>query len=110
MKGFFVSLLIGSAAGLIDIAPMVVRKLDSSFIVSAFLFWLVLGIVIPKTSVTAMPWLNGIIAAVIASLPLLPLIWKLDPKAVPAVIVMTVILGAGTGLVSNLLFRTFRLY
>ena len=38
MKGFFVSLLIGSAAGLIDIAPMVVRKLDGSFIVSAFLF------------------------------------------------------------------------
>ena len=43
-----VSLVIGLIAAVIDTAPMVIRKMDKFFIVSAFCVWVILGIFIPK--------------------------------------------------------------
>jgi hypothetical protein len=37
MKSYLVSLVIGLIAAVIDVAPMVARKMDKLFIISAFL-------------------------------------------------------------------------
>jgi hypothetical protein len=46
MKAFLISVLIGLVAALIDTIPMMVRKMDKTFIVSAFFVWIILGIFI----------------------------------------------------------------
>jgi hypothetical protein len=47
-------------------------------------------------------FLNGIIAAVLFVLPMAFLIYKLDPKGLPIVIVTTIVLGCGVGFFSKL--------
>ena len=100
MKALLISLIIGLIAAAIDTVPMVLRKLDGMFILSAFFFWLVLGFLIPRTTITDIAWLNGILAALIVLVPTLFLVVKLDPQAIPVMIGTSVVLGAAVGFVS----------
>jgi hypothetical protein len=102
MKNFLISIVIGLIAAGIDITPMIIRKMDKHFILSAFFVWIVLGIFIPKIHFVSSPLLNGAIVAVLFVLPVTFLIYKLDPKGLPAVIVTAIILGCGVGFFSNL--------
>jgi hypothetical protein len=101
MKNYLISLLIGLAAAIIDTAPMIIRKMDKLFIVSAFFVWIVLGVFIPKINFVSIPFLNGIIVSVLFVLPMAFLIYKLDPKGLPVVIVTTIILGCAVGFLSK---------
>jgi hypothetical protein len=103
MKAFLISVLIGLVAALIDTIPMMVRKMDKTFIVSAFFVWIILGIFIPKIHFVSIPALNGLIVAVLFVLPMSFLIYRLDPKGLPAVIITTIILGCAVGFFSNML-------
>lgn len=101
MRQIMVSLIIGAAAAAIDVMPMILRKLDRGFILSAALFWLVSGIMIPRTGFVQSDWLNGMITSIIIFLPVSILIAKLDRQALPVIIVTTIILGAAIGYVSG---------
>ena len=105
MKNYLISLLIGLIAAVIDTAPMILRKMDRLFIVSAFFVWIVLGLFIPKISFVSISFLNGIIVAILFVLPMVILIYKLDPKGLPIIIVTTIILGCGVGFFSNLFIK-----
>jgi hypothetical protein len=105
MKNLLISILIGLIAAGIDIAPMIIRKMDKYFILSAFLVWIVLGIFIPKIHFVAYSFLNGAIVAILFVLPMSFLIYKLDPKGLPVVIIATLILGACVGFFSNLFVK-----
>jgi hypothetical protein len=105
MKGFLLSLLIGLIAAVIDIAPMVIRKMDKFFIASAFFVWIILGIFIPKINFVSNSSLNGIVVAVLFILPMSFLIYKLDRKGLPIVIITTIILGCGVGFFSGLFIK-----
>jgi len=102
MSNYVISLLIGFIAAVIDIVPMIVRKMDKIFIISAFSVWVVLGLFIPKINFVAISFLNGIIVAVLFVLPMSFLIYKLDPKGLPAVIITTIVLGCGVGFFSGM--------
>ena len=102
MNTILISLIIGCTAALIDTVPMIIKKLDPMFTVSAAILWILTGILIPRLSFTAMPWLNGILTAGILLLPSLFLIIKLDPKALPQILLSTLVLGALTGYFSGL--------
>lgn len=102
MKSYLISLLIGLTAAVIDIVPMIIRRMDNFFIISAFFVWIVLGIFIPKINFVSISFLNGIIVSVLFVLPMAFLIYKLDPKGLPIVIVTTIILGCGVGFFSKM--------
>jgi len=105
MKAFFLSLAIGLIAAIIDIAPMIARKMDKIFIVSAFCTWIILGIFIPRINFVSISFLNGIIVAVLFVLPMAFLIYKLDPTGLPPVIVTTIILGCAVGFFSRMFIK-----
>jgi hypothetical protein len=103
VRVFSLSLLIGFIAALIDVTPMIIRKLDASFVASAFFTWLFLGIVIHYSKLLPQPWLNGIAIALMFVIPIVCLAAKLDRAAVPIMLVTSVVLGAGIGFFSALL-------
>jgi hypothetical protein len=105
MKNYLISLLIGLIAAIVDIAPMIIRKMDTLFIISAFFVWIVLGLFIPKINFVSLSFLNGIIVSILFVLPLTFLIYKLDPNGLPMVIVTTIILGCAVGFFSKLFIR-----
>jgi hypothetical protein len=97
--------VIGLIAAIIDTAPMIARKMDKFFIISAFFVWIVLGVFIPRINFVPISFLNGIIVAVLFVLPTAFLIYKLDPKGLPMVIVATLILGCGVGFFSKIFVK-----
>jgi hypothetical protein len=47
MREFFIALAIGLGAAIIDVVPMLLRKLDKYACISAFIHWMVIGTIIP---------------------------------------------------------------
>lgn len=105
MNYFLISILIGLAAAIIDTIPMVIKKLDIMFILSAFTLWIVVGIFVPKVQFASFQTLNGLIIALLLFLPLSFLIYKLDKNAFAQVIISTVILGCLVGFFSGLFIK-----
>ena len=105
MLKFIISLGLGLVAACIDIAPMIAKKLDKSFIFSAFSIWVVLGLIIPSTKLIPVSWLNGAVVALLCILPIVILVTKLDKQAIPIMILSAIILGSLIGFLSKLLIK-----
>jgi hypothetical protein len=89
--------LMGALAGLIDIVPMVIQKLDWSANISAFIFWVVAGFVIATSNLNLKGALKGLVVSCILIIPTALLIgWK-EPLSLIPVYGMTVILGSALG-------------
>lgn len=103
MRTLLLSLLIGLIAAGIDTLPMFIKKLDKMFILSAALLWFFSVVLMSILEIVSMGWLNGIIVVSFIFLPTLPLIIRCDKKAIPQVVISTIILGALTGFVTKLI-------
>lgn len=57
MKKLFVSLLIGTIAGVLDVIPMIMQGLDWYANASAFLHWVVMGVLISYVVQLDDPWI-----------------------------------------------------
>lgn len=80
MKQFLIPLMIGIAAGVIDVLPMVKMKLDKHSIGSAFVFYLVLPFVILNIDLFGVVWwLKGGIVGLALALPVIILV-AIDEK------------------------------
>lgn len=100
MKRFLICLALGISAGIIDVTPMVIQGLDPFFCVSAFSLWIIMGFFIPFFSSPVKlisGWLKGLLTVNVFSIPLLLLIVKLDPAAIPVIITFNTILGSYIG-------------
>lgn len=97
MNNFLIALLIGFVAGTIDIMPMIVRKLDKTSCISAFVHYLALGLIIPFVNVDICPWLKGSLIALLTALPIMILVYPKDKKALIPMIIFSLILGAAIG-------------
>jgi hypothetical protein len=96
MKNIFFALVLGTGAGVIDIIPMIIQKLDKYSTISAFVQWLVLGFVITFIKIPGVDgWLNGLITAVLLSLPIIIIVMKNDPKSILIILFMSALLGDG---------------
>jgi len=104
MKDFLFSIVLGIAVGTIDIIPMIIKKLDTLFVLSAFFMWITVGILVPKMDVTGIFWADGILTAILVYIPLLFLILRLDRQALPQITLTTLILGALTGGLNRFFF------
>ena len=66
MHTWIISLLLGCGAAAVDTLPMILKKLDRYFILSAFAFWLVAGILIPRIRLVSLEWLNAHVSRVLS--------------------------------------------
>ena len=93
MSEILIALLIGTVAGVIDVIPMIIQKMDKYANLSAFFHWVVLGLIIPFVSWDIAPWLKGLITAEISAVPILFIVVPKDKKAIVPITIMSAILG-----------------
>ena len=97
MNSFLIAIVIGLVAGLIDVIPMIIMKLEKVANISAFVHYFVLGLIIPFVSWDIEPWFKGIIISFLSALPVMIIVYPKDKKAIVPMIIFAVILGAGIG-------------
>lgn len=98
MSQFLIAALIGLVAGLIDVTPMIIMKLEKEASISAFVHYFVLGLIIPFVGWEIAPWLKGMIIALLSSVPVMIIVYPKDKKAVIPMILFSLVLGAGIGI------------
>lgn len=98
MKEFFLAVLLGVIAGVIDILPMLKREnIPKSSIVFVFTQWVLLGALIPFVDWPISGWLKGLIIGVLGMLPVMILTYPRNPKAIPSILICAMPLGAAIG-------------
>ena len=98
MSKLFIAILIGAAAGVIDIIPMLIQRLNKYATISAFLHWVAAGIVIAYLQVPMAPWLTGLIFGELLAIPVAVMVAKDDRKSVPIILGMSTMLGTLIGI------------
>lgn len=101
MKKLFVSLLIGTIAGVLDVIPMIMQGLDWYANASAFLHWVVMGVLISYVVMPLRNWVTGLIIAEISVIPIIILVLKDDPTSVIPILIMSAFLGSLVGLFTD---------
>ncbi|MBP1638408.1 MAG: hypothetical protein H6Q18_1197 [Bacteroidetes bacterium] len=97
MNNFFIAFLIGLVAGLIDVIPMIIRKMDKSACLSAFVHYFALGLIIPFVKIGISPILTGICVSLLVALPVMILVYPQEKKAIIPMTIFAILLGAGIG-------------
>ncbi|OFX34497.1 MAG: hypothetical protein A2X08_10330 [Bacteroidetes bacterium GWA2_32_17] len=101
MKKATTGILLGIAAGIIDVTPMIIQKLTWDANISAFSMWVIIGFLISITDIKINPIIKGIVISYLALAPCAILIgWK-EPKALIPIIIITTVLGALLGFSIN---------
>jgi len=95
MNNMLIALVIGIVAGIIDVIPMLVQKLNKFACLSAFVHWLVLGLIIPFVSWNLEPWLKGLIIGELSAIPVILMIFPNDKKSTRPILVISGMLGIG---------------
>ncbi|MDP4210795.1 MAG: hypothetical protein Q8928_18450 [Bacteroidota bacterium] len=98
MKNIFIALIIGLSAAIIDVVPMIIQRIDKAACISAFIQWIVLGLIIPYVNWDMQPWLKGLLIAELAALPIMVLVFSKEPKSIIPIIIFSAILGIAVGL------------
>jgi hypothetical protein len=98
MKNIFIALIIGLSAAIIDVVPMIVQRIDKSACISAFIQWIVLGLIIPYVNWDMQPWLKGLLIAELTALPIMVLVFAQEPKSIVPILIFSAILGSAVGL------------
>ena len=105
MNHILIALAIGIIAGIIDVIPMIIQKMDKYANLSAFTHWVVLGLIIPFVSWGIAPWIKGLIIGEISAIPILFLVATNDRKAILPITIMSAILGIAVAIAGSILIR-----
>lgn len=97
MNDILIAVLIGVVAGIIDVIPMILMKLDKVANLSAFTHYFVLGIIIPFVDWGLEPWMTGVIISFLSAIPVMIMSYPHDKKSLIPISVFSVILGAAIG-------------
>ena len=100
-RKIFLGIVLGIAAGLIDIFPMIIQKLPIHSILSAFSMWVVLGSLINTSTLKMKGILKGLLLSLLVIMPTAILIGEAEPLSLIPIGIMTVILGALLGFASE---------
>jgi hypothetical protein len=101
MKKIYLAAILGIGAGIIDIIPMVIQKLDNYALASAFFQWVILGFVITFIDFGIQGWLKGLIVAVAMAVPIVIIVMKSDMASVLPILFMSAVLGSFVGYLGN---------
>lgn len=91
------ALSLGAIAGLVDVAPMVLRGTPLRVAIVPFVHWTITGLFIQAVSWPLHPALQGALVALLAATPTLVRYGFEQPATVPAVLGMSIMLGALLG-------------
>jgi hypothetical protein len=110
MRDAWVIFGVGLAAGLLDLIPLVMVDAPVFNMVAIVVFWLVAVFFMARTTLLANPLLNGLVVAVLIMLPVVLIVYTVNPKDFLPMLSMAVILGplAGIALHRGLGERTRR--
>jgi len=106
MHKIFKALLLGLAAGIIDVIPMVFQGLSWEATSSALLHWLGLGVIITYARMPLSSWASGMVIALLTGIPIAVLNYPDDPASVFPIIIFSVVLGGLLGYTSERLINT----
>ena len=101
MNTFLKAVLLGTAAGIIDVIPMVFQGLEWQANASAFLHWLGLAILITYARLPLPGWLSGLIIALLTGIPIAVLVTASDPTAWLPILLSSTILGTLLGFMAE---------
>lgn len=96
-------LMIGGIIGIIDIIPMIKNKLDYFSIGSAFFFHLIMPFIVNGNAWNLPMWLKGSILYFLLAVPMMILVAKDDKKSPIIMGVSSIVFGAISGLLMNLM-------
>ncbi|MBP7103076.1 MAG: hypothetical protein KBA86_07490 [Bacteroidales bacterium] len=97
MKKIKIGILLGVAAGIIDVIPMIIQNLTWDANISALAMWIVVGFLIATIDLNINSIIKGILTAFLVLLPTAILIgWK-EPVSLIPITIMTIILGGLLG-------------
>ncbi len=97
MNPILTGILLGIVAGIIDVIPMIIKKLTWDANISALTMWIVVGFFIAVIDLNIQPIIEGVLIALLTLLPCAILIgWK-EPKSLIPILVMTILLGGLLG-------------
>jgi hypothetical protein len=102
MEKILIALCIGIVAGLIDVTPMIIQKLDKTACWSAFAHWVVLGLIIPFVHWDIQPWLKGLIIGELSVIPIMIIVLAKDKKALIPMSIFSAILGIGVAVAGSI--------
>lgn len=105
MEDILIALTIGIVAGLIDVTPMIIRKLDKTACWSAFTHWVVLGLIIPFVHWGVQPWLKGLIIGELMAIPIMIIVSQRDKKSLIPISIFSAILGIGVAVAGSILIK-----
>lgn len=106
MDKLIFSILVGLAAGTVDIIPMIIQKLPRRSIVSAFFHYLFVSIIILNVDIPHLVWwLEGGIVGLAMTIPMLIQIGDSDKKSLPIIAVNGLLLGTLIGIVGHCLYN-----
>jgi len=104
MDTLLLSAIIGIAAGIVDIVPMVIQKLDRRATISAFLQYFFVSIIIVNIDLPHIVWwLQGGLISLALALPIAVLVTAEDKRAVPIIMAMAAVLGTLIGMAGHFL-------
>jgi hypothetical protein len=104
MDTLLLSVIIGIVAGVIDIIPMLIQKLEKRATISAFLQYFFVSIIIVNIDLPHIVWwLQGGLISFALALPVVCLVSKQDKKAVPIILTMAFVLGTLIGIAGHFL-------
>jgi len=104
MDTLLLSVIIGVVAGIIDIIPMIIQKLDRRASISAFLQYFFVSIIIVNIDLPHIIWwLQGGLISVAFALPVVVIVSAQDKKVVPIILSMAAILGTLIGIAGHYL-------
>lgn len=104
MRALMVSMIIGIMAGVIDALPMIIKKMDKRSILSAFSQYFFISIIIVNINLFGIIWwLQGSIIALALSIPVIIIVSEKEPKSVPVIASMSIILGTFISIVGHFL-------
>lgn len=99
MNVILLSVFIGVVAGVVDAVPMIVKKLPKSAIVSAFLQYLFVSVVIVNIDLPGVVWwIEGGLVSLMMAIPIAVLIARTDGKSVLVILANSVVLGTLIGI------------
>lgn len=101
---FFIVLLIGIVAGVIDVLPMLKMKVDKYSTLSAFVYYLIMPFIVFSVKwFGSLWWLRGGVVALLMAIPVIILVAKEDKKSPIAMTIMSIVLGSLVGVAGHFL-------
>ena len=104
MDTLLLSVIIGIVAGIVDIIPMILQKLEKRATISAFLQYFFVSIIIVNIDLPHIAWwLQGGLISFSLALPVVCIVSTHDKKAVPIILAMAAIMGTLIGIAGHFL-------